>query len=771
MSVRKYNNHLSRRRAAVRFVVGAAALSAMAEPLRAVDKTWIGPSGGNWSVPGNWSPNGAPQGGVFGERTFVDSTTPKTVFFDFDYPSAIPNSIELQSQPNNAVLTLQLNPNPGTKKFNVNSIAVGEQGTAQLIDSAQPIITNTLYVGFNSTGLGTLAISGTATVNAGYTSVGQVGFGNVNQSGSSLFACGNYELGNFGSAVHQMSGGTLSFANRIVSIGWHGQATLLATGGVVSGQEVWVAPGAADTGGPKGIGSMLISGTAHAALGALWVGLRPEPPPDPEDPQPPMGDIVGGDAAVEVAGVGASLQAGFINSRGTLSITNQGSLTTGTFVVGHLGAGTLIANGAGAASIGTLIVGLDAPATQVGTPPTSLVDLGGNLVTVTGDTRVGVGTPGRINLAGGTFTSNRLILGPTANVTGVVAQIGGALVTNADAVVADHGTATYTLDTLPNVIPTVARFGGALVIGAGAGTLGVGNGTFSLINGSLTVNASNAAPVGETIGDAGNGTFLQSGGTHRVNGAMTLGNQAGAKGFYRISGGTLNVGGVINVGQAGAGTMQLDGGRVEVPSVLRVRPTGNVNFNGGRIDLAPAGTGTLASGGGMIGDYTGGTTPLASLRAQIVSGYAGGAWTAPGITSSLAATTTGRAIGYAEATDIFSNFPATFMGQTGINNRTVLIRQTFAGDGNLDGTVDLTDFTFLAANFNGANRNWLQGDYNYDGKVDLTDFTFLAGNFNKSLSASAAMSVGTPVPEPTATVGYVATAVIAMGHARRRRRP
>src|SRR5207244_11688183 len=61
-----------------------------------------------------------------------------------------------------------------------------------------------------------------------------------------------------------------------------------------------------------------------------------------------------------------------------------------------------------------------------------------------------------------------------------------------------------------------------------------------------------------------------------------------------------------------------------------------------------------------------------------------------------------------------------------------------AGDANRDRKVDLTDFTILAANFNGSGRTFGQGNFDYDaaGNVDLTDFTVLAANFNKSLPAA-----------------------------------
>jgi hypothetical protein len=115
-----------------------------------------------------------------------------------------------------------------------------------------------------------------------------------------------------------------------------------------------------------------------------------------------------------------------------------------------------------------------------------------------------------------------------------------------------------------------------------------------------------------------------------------------------------------------------------------------------------------------------------------------------------------RAIRYAEASAIGVG---SFMGAT-----SVLIRYTYAGDSNLNGTVDLTDFTYLAANFNGSGKTWLQGDYNYDGNVDLTDFTYLAANFNQSLPAP---TLGAPVPEP----GFSLTlSLTSLAFARRRRR-
>jgi hypothetical protein len=71
-----------------------------------------------------------------------------------------------------------------------------------------------------------------------------------------------------------------------------------------------------------------------------------------------------------------------------------------------------------------------------------------------------------------------------------------------------------------------------------------------------------------------------------------------------------------------------------------------------------------------------------------------------------------------------------------------------AADANRDKTVDLTDFTILAANFNTSGKNFSQGNFSYDGvgTVDLTDFTILAANFNDSLPASSVVQSASVAP-------------------------
>src|SRR5205823_13969427 len=146
-------------------------------------------------------------------------------------------------------------------------------------------------------------------------------------------------------------------------------------------------------------------------------------------------------------------------------------------------------------------------------------------------------------------------------------------------------------------------------------------------------------------------------------------------------------------------------------------------------------TGTLnLNDNDLVVDYTG-TSPLATIASQIAAGYAGGTWAGPGINSGSAAAVAAdssnvhkTALGYAEAGDVFTSFPATFSGQS-IDNTAVLLLYTAAGDADLSHTVDTIDFNLLTGSFAQSGKRWHDGDCNYSGTVDTIDFNLLATNF------------------------------------------
>ena len=86
------------------------------------------------------------------------------------------------------------------------------------------------------------------------------------------------------------------------------------------------------------------------------------------------------------------------------------------------------------------------------------------------------------------------------------------------------------------------------------------------------------------------------------------------------------------------------------------------------------------------------------------------------------------------------------------------------GDGNLDRTVSLADFTIWGNGFGKTGTIQLDGDYNNSGSVTLADFTVWGNNFGKSLGVAAA----TAAPEPT--TGLISMLALAGVSALRRRR-
>src|SRR5205814_3883518 len=101
----------------------------------------------------------------------------------------------------------------------------------------------------------------------------------------------------------------------------------------------------------------------------------------------------------------------------------------------------------------------------------------------------------------------------------------------------------------------------------------------------------------------------------------------------------------------------------------------------------------------------------------------------------------------------------------GADSTSILVRYTFAGDANLDGSVNSVDFNLLAANFGASGSIWTQGDFNYDDSVNALDFNLLATNFGSALWANP---LGATVPEPGALLIFIALALPLAALIRRR---
>ncbi len=188
--------------------------------------------------------------------------------------------------------------------------------------------------------------------------------------------------------------------------------------------------------------------------------------------------------------------------------------------------------------------------------------------------------------------------------------------------------------------------------------------------------------------------------------------------------------------------------------------------------LSNAGTIDLQKNALMI-DYGGGGDPIASVRAELLSGFNGGLWNGHGIISSSIAPGTGGyqyGIGYADSVDGVV---------AGLSSGEIEVKYTLLGDANLDGVVNGADLAIFESNFGHHVNGWDQGDFTYAGTVNAADFAGLAANFIlddsnpgdlASLDAfAAANGLMADVPEP-ASVGLVSLGAIAALGARRRRK-
>ncbi|HEY7090540.1 MAG TPA: glycoside hydrolase family 18 protein [Tepidisphaeraceae bacterium] len=192
----------------------------------------------------------------------------------------------------------------------------------------------------------------------------------------------------------------------------------------------------------------------------------------------------------------------------------------------------------------------------------------------------------------------------------------------------------------------------------------------------------------------------------------------------------------LTLNSGGAATISANGARTLVTKGLTIA--------GGRLDVA---------NNTLILDY-GGANPEVDVRNWLISGRNGGAWNGTnGIMSSSVPGTPYTGLGYSQASQLFSSFPATFAGES-IDNTALLVRYTFDGDANLNRTVDVDDLNVVAMNWQASPRVFSTGDFNYDGIVNEIDLGSISLNWQKTM-ASGGGGLGEIEDLPAAPVEQV----------------
>ena len=166
---------------------------------------------------------------------------------------------------------------------------------------------------------------------------------------------------------------------------------------------------------------------------------------------------------------------------------------------------------------------------------------------------------------------------------------------------------------------------------------------------------------------------------------------------------------------------------------------------------------------------------LATVTDQVRQGFNGGTWSAAGgITSSAAAADAN----HLTALGVIANGAAGLVAYTSFDGQPVsagdvLVRYTYYGDTNLDGSVNAADYTRIDAGAVNSLTGWANGDFNYDGVVDGSDYALMDNAYDQQANGvgapAAVVATGVAaVPEPASLALVVLGGLVLRRSARRR---
>jgi autotransporter-associated beta strand protein len=325
-------------------------------------------------------------------------------------------------------------------------------------------------------------------------------------------------------------------------------------------------------------------------------------------------------------------------------------------------------------------------------------------------------------------------------------------------------------------------------------TIGIGltllqNTNFNTAAGDIAV--SGAIGGGFNINKLGSGTLTLSG-ANNYSGATTV-----TAGTLKLTPtGTISSSSSVTVGTGSTGTAAL---------VLQAGSSGIQAYTVPALSIGSNGTVTVALAGsdatrsvlvtpslGFAGSFGlwagkmdlanndlivqgGGAASLTNITNQIKQGFNAGAgyWNgAAGIVSSAAAASSG------DLTALGSRLsPGGLVDGISTTTNDVLVKYTYYGDANLDGTVSGADYQQIDMGYGMHLTGWSNGDFNYDGVVDGSDFSLIDNAYNQinATGAGPLAIVASPadlissaaVPEPTA-IGLLGVGAISLLSRRRR---
>jgi hypothetical protein len=172
--------------------------------------------------------------------------------------------------------------------------------------------------------------------------------------------------------------------------------------------------------------------------------------------------------------------------------------------------------------------------------------------------------------------------------------------------------------------------------------------------------------------------------------------------------------------------------------VLRIKTLLDLNLTNLQNGGSTAGRLELADND-LIVDYAGATSPIGAIAPNakytgiqrlLQLGRNGGTWDGVGLITDRADADAGiTTLAVAEARDVIDfagATTATWGGQT-VDQTTVLVKYTYAGDANLDGIVSGDDYSPLDFSIltPGTAASYARGDFNYDGLINGDDYSVI----------------------------------------------
>jgi T5SS/PEP-CTERM-associated repeat protein len=613
----------------------------------------------------------------------------------------------------------------GSQWSNTNQLDIGYrgEGTVSVINGAS-LSAGGINLGTFATGDGQLEVFGGASVSTGNIVAGQAGLGAMFiQSGGTLTSSSAI----LGSAVGASGSVSVSGVNSRWTLsgplvaGHYGLATILIDGGgVISAPSAVVA----EYTGSDGAIFLAGGGSKFTVAGALQVGLRGSGSLQIDDGAGVTAGtvIIGGDS-IPAMGTGTVSLSGAGSS---LAVSNQ-------LTVGADGSGYLVIDLGAAVSSPTVLVGAVAGGSGVVEISGASSALGATNVYLGGDAAGAKGS-GEITVSGGSAlnVANTLKVWSTGQVTvnggtinaGLVSLTGGTLGGSGSLtspVSSNNGQALVQSDTLTLAGPLAIS---TRLSKLGAGTLQI-TGPQTHASGALLEIHAGFVDLGSDAGSAAAANL-----TIHVNNAATL---------------------IVSVDQHLAGLNIGNPGGTPPAAAVTLAPGGDKTLH----------TRALSIGGGGILDLNDNdlvvhatadtrTGVLAELTALIQSARAGGAWSGAGITSSLAAANavTGLAIALNDQGNGTPLNPA-------YDLNVILVKYTYNGDVNLDGTINLNDYFIIDSNYldqtPGVILGYAQGDVNFDGAINLNDYFMIDSAYlGQGLVLSGAGRNMVLLPEPGA---------------------